>query len=81
MTLPRFTWQDALTAHALRERVFELRYPKRMLELDDDARPVELFSESLHAPGAPALLLALATVYKPSLLGAHRSYFAGSRRP
>ena len=32
MTLPRFTWQDTLTAHALRERVFELRYPRRMLE-------------------------------------------------
>jgi len=30
--LARFIWQSAETAHALRNRVFELRFPSRMLE-------------------------------------------------
>ena len=74
MTLPRFTWQDALTAHALRERVFELRYPRRMLEIGEDAPLVEVFDESINAPSAQAFLLALRRVFKPALLSAYRSY-------
>ena len=74
MTLPRFTWQDTLTAHALRERVFELRYPRRMLEIGHDAPLVETFDELIHAPGAQAFILALAQVFKPALLSAYRSY-------
>ena len=74
MTLPRFTWQDTLTAHALRERVFELRYPRRMLEIGEDAPLVEVFDESINAPSAQAFLLALLRVYKPALLSAYRSY-------
>lgn len=74
MTLPRFTWQDTLTAHALRERVFELRYPRRMLEIGEDASLVETFDELIHAPGAQAFILALARVFKPALLAAYRSY-------
>ena len=74
MTLPRFTWQDTLTAHALRERVFELRYPRRMLEIGHDAPLVALFDESIHAPSAQAFILALAQVFKPALLSAYRSY-------
>ncbi|MYH61776.1 MAG: hypothetical protein F4148_08415 [Caldilineaceae bacterium SB0675_bin_29] len=74
MTLPRFTWQDTLTAHALRERVFELRYPRRMLEIGEDAPLVEVFDESINAPSAQAFILALAQVFKPALLSAYRSY-------
>ncbi len=74
MTLPRFTWQDTLTAHALRERVFELRYPRRMLEIGDDAPLVAIFDESINAPSAQAFMLALRRVYKPALLSAYRSY-------
>ncbi len=29
----RYIWQSAETAHALRDRVFELRFPSRLLEL------------------------------------------------
>ena len=74
MTLPRFTWQDTLTAHALRERVFELRYPRRMMETGDDAPLIEIFDESINAPSAQAFMLALRRVYKPALLSAYRSY-------
>ncbi len=74
MTLPRFTWQDTLTAHALRERVFELRYPRRMLEIGEDAPLVGVFDESINAPSAQAFILALLRVFKPALLAAYRSY-------
>jgi len=30
--LPRFLWQNAQTADALRGRVFELRYPSQLME-------------------------------------------------
>ena len=42
-TLPRFAWEDALTAQALRERVFELRFPSRLLEVGGDAAVVDVF--------------------------------------
>src|ERR1700751_3884708 len=43
--LARFIWQSAETADALRNRVFELRFPSRLLEQEgaDHAR-VALFS-------------------------------------
>ncbi len=74
MTLPRFTWQDTLSAHAFRERVFELRYPRRMLEIGEDAPLIEIFDASIHAPSAQAFIHALATVFKPALLSAYKSY-------
>lgn len=77
-TLPRLLWEDALCAHELRERVFELRFPSRVLEPGDDAPLVRLFSEALNAPGAGALLLALARVYKPALLEAYQTYLAAT---
>lgn len=74
IALPRHFWEDALTADALRTRVFELRYPSRLLEPGDDAPVIALFDEALQAPGALAFVLALARVYKPALLAAYRSY-------
>jgi hypothetical protein len=76
LTLPRLLWEDAMCAHALRERVFELRFPSRVLEPGEDAPLAQLFAASLHAPGPAALLLALAQVYKPALLEAYRIYLA-----
>jgi hypothetical protein len=74
MILPYHFWQDAMVAHALRERVFELRYPSRMLEIGDDKPLVDIFAESLHAPGPEAFVLALAQVFKPALLAVYRTY-------
>src|SRR6201984_1892867 len=49
--LARFIWQCAETAHALRNRVFELRFPSRMLEEEGaDGALIELFSGIKHSP-------------------------------
>ena len=72
--LPVFFWQDAMIAHALRERVFELRFPSRMMEIGDDAPLIELFDAAQDAPSAEAFVLSLARLYKPALLAAYREY-------
>ena len=49
--LPLFSWQNAQTAHELRERIFELRYPSRSLEEEGaDRSLVELFDELRNSP-------------------------------
>jgi len=72
--LPRMFWEDALVADALRTRVFELRYPSRLLEVGDDAPVVSLFEAAKDAPSGTAFLLALTRVYKPALLTAYQAY-------
>lgn len=72
--LPRVSWEDAMTADALRERVFELRYPSRLMERGDDAPVIEVFEEAINAPSAEALILSLARVLKPALLAAYLDY-------
>ncbi len=72
--LPAFLWQDAMTAHALRERVFELRFPSRLLEIGDDAPLVDVFDAARNAPSAEAFLLSLARLFKPAMLSAYREY-------
>ena len=74
MALARFLWEDAMTANVLRERVFELRYPSRMLEIAEDKSLIEIFDETLHASSAEAFILGLARVLKPSMLAAYRDY-------
>lgn len=73
-TLPRFFWEDAMTADALRQRVFELRYPSRLMEIGDDEPLVSIFEESINAPGPEAFVLALARLFKPALLAAYQEY-------
>ena len=57
--LARASWESALTAGALRERVFELRYPERDLEAPDDAGLINLFRSMIDAPSPRAFLRAL----------------------
>jgi len=77
--LPRFIWQSAETAHALRERVFELRFPSRMLEEEGSDRAlIELFCRVKNAPSVPAFLLSLAKVLVPALRDAYCDYLAAS---
>lgn len=76
LALPGFLWQDAMTADALRTRVFDLRYPSRLMEIGEDAPVVNVFEEAIHAPGAEAFLLALARVFKPALLAAYQEYLS-----
>jgi hypothetical protein len=74
LALPYHFWQDALTAHALRERVLELRFPSRLLEVGADAPLVQIFAGAVHAPGPEAFVMALARVLKPALLDAYTDY-------
>jgi uncharacterized ferritin-like protein (DUF455 family) len=74
--LPRHLWEDSLAADALRERVFELRYPSRMMEIAEDAPVVEVFQAAIDAPNAYAFVLALQRVFKPALLNVYRDYLA-----
>jgi hypothetical protein len=76
--LARSAWENMMTAHALRERVFELRYPDRSLDTGADAPLLTLFSAALHAPGGGALVHALADVFLPAQLQAYETYLEAS---
>jgi len=77
--MARCIWQGAETAHALRERVFELRFPSRLLEEEGaDRGLVELFSSIKQSPSVPAFLSVMASVLLPALRDAYRSYLAAS---
>jgi hypothetical protein len=73
--LARFVWQSAETAHALRERVFELRFPNRLLEEEGaDRALVELFSAVSNSPSAPAFLQSVGKVLLPALRDTYQAY-------
>lgn len=74
IALAQFLWEDAKTADEQRTRVFELRYPSRLLDVGDDKPVVELFEQSINAPSGLAFVLALARVLKPAQLTAYREY-------
>ncbi|HEX2235569.1 MAG TPA: DUF455 family protein [Actinomycetota bacterium] len=77
--LAHASWQDAMTAGSLRERVFELRYPDRSLDtVGDEAQLVRLFAAALHAPSGGALLLGLARVLVPWLGASYEAYLEAS---
>src|ERR1700722_2910117 len=58
--LPLFSWQNAQTAHELRERIFELRYPSRSVEEEGaDRSLVELFDEAATHPPRRRFFLCL----------------------
>src|SRR2546426_12503580 len=49
--MARFIWQNAENAHALRNRVFELRFPSRLLEEQGaDHALIELFGAVKDSP-------------------------------
>ncbi len=77
--LARFTWQDAETANALRDRVFELRFPSRLLEEEGaDRALIELFAAIRNSPSVPAFLRSAAQVVLPALRDAYQSYLEAS---
>jgi len=77
--LARFIWQSAETAHALRNRVFELRFPSRTLEEQGtDHALIELLNGVKDSPSVPAFLLAMGKVLLPALRDAYREYLEGS---
>lgn len=76
--MSKATWENALAADALRNRVFELKYPDRNLDLGPDAPLVRLYEAAQHAPGSTALLHCLETVLLPALQRAYAEYLAAS---
>jgi uncharacterized ferritin-like protein (DUF455 family) len=77
--LARFVWQSAETAHALRERVFELRFPSRLLEEEgNDQALIDLYRRIKDSPSVPGFLLGMATVLLPALRDAYRQYLSNS---
>jgi uncharacterized ferritin-like protein (DUF455 family) len=77
--LARFIWQSAETADALRNRVFELRFPSRLLEQEGaDHALVALFSALKNSPSANAFVLAVGKVLLPALRDAYREYLDAS---
>jgi uncharacterized ferritin-like protein (DUF455 family) len=77
--IARCLWQSAETAHALRERVFELRFPSRLLEEEGtDAALIDLFTAVGNSPSVPAFLLCNAVVLLPALRDAYEQYLHSS---
>lgn len=77
--LARFVWQNSETAHALRERVFELRFPSRLLEEEGaDHALIELFSAVKDSPSVPAFLMSIGNVLLPALRNAYQGYLQAS---
>jgi len=75
----RYIWQSAETAHALRDRVFELRFPSRLLEEEaTDHALIELVDSVKDSPSVPAFLLAVGEVFLPALRDAYRDYLESS---
>jgi uncharacterized ferritin-like protein (DUF455 family)/bacterioferritin (cytochrome b1) len=74
--VPRQWWQDSLHADALRERVLELRYPKRDVDTGHDPRLVEFLEQVTRAQTDAEFALGIYHVVKPALMAAYRSYLA-----
>src|SRR6266852_2059664 len=77
--LARFIWQSAETANALRNRVFELRFPSRLLEEQGaDRALIELFGAVKDSPSVPAFLLSIGRVLLPALHDSYHEYLEAS---
>ena len=77
--LPLFSWQNARTAHELRDRVFELKYPSRAMDEEGADRPlVQLFDELRHSPSVAAFFSALSTVLLPAMRDAYEEFLRHS---
>jgi uncharacterized ferritin-like protein (DUF455 family) len=77
--MARIIWQCAESAHALRNRVFELRFPSRMLEEEGpDHALITLFGGIKDSPSASAFLMSVSEVLLPALRDSYRAYLAAS---
>lgn len=77
--LARAIWQSAESANSLRNRVFELRFPSRVLEQEGtDAALIQLFVGLQDSPSTPAFLMAASSALLPALRNAYRDYLQAS---
>jgi uncharacterized ferritin-like protein (DUF455 family) len=79
MAVPYFCWQNAETANDLRERIFELRFPSRMIEHEGADRPLAaLLAEIRKAPTTTAFLTVWSSVALAALRNAYQEFLAYS---
>jgi uncharacterized ferritin-like protein (DUF455 family) len=79
LEVPLLCWQNAETANALRQRVFELRFPSRLMEHEGADKPLADFLNLLRqAPSERAFVQALANVVLPALRDAYCEFLAYS---
>jgi uncharacterized ferritin-like protein (DUF455 family) len=76
--LARTAWQCSLAAEGLRERVFELRYPSRLLEAGADEAVIRVYEAGINAPDADSFLLGVSEVLLPALLAEYREFLGAS---
>lgn len=70
----KMMWQDAKTAEDMRQRVFELRYPSRLMSKEGEEALIKFVDEARNAPNALAYFLSLLEVFKPALRDAYQQY-------
>lgn len=70
----KMMWQDAKTGEDMRQRVFELRYPSRLMSKEGEEALIKFVDEARNAPSALAFFLSLVEVFKPALRAAYREY-------
>ena len=79
MAIPYFCWQNAETANSLRQRIFELRYPSRMIEQEGTDRPLAtLLGQIRNAPTAAAFLGAWGNLALEALRDAYQEFLERS---
>lgn len=74
LTYARLLWEDSQTAEAMRQRVFELRYPSRLMSKEGEEPLIQFVDEARNAPSALAFFLSLLEVFKPALRAAYQEY-------
>lgn len=78
LALPRDWWQDSLHANTLRDRVLELRYPKRDVDGDHDPALAAFLESLTRAKTDAEFALGVYGVLKPALIEAYRTYVDGA---
>ncbi|MFN8663945.1 MAG: ROK family protein [Thermomicrobiales bacterium] len=71
---PRHMWHDSMHADALRNRVLELRYPRRDVEVGHDPDLLTFLDQLTRAESDAEFALGIYAVLKPALIDAYHAY-------
>jgi uncharacterized ferritin-like protein (DUF455 family) len=75
-TMPRHWWLASVHADSLRERVLELRYPRRDVDKDHDPHLAAFLGEITKGDADAEFLAGIYTVLTPALIEAYQTYLA-----
>ncbi|MBT5516577.1 DUF455 family protein [Candidatus Peregrinibacteria bacterium] len=70
----KIMWQNAKTAEDMRQRVYELRYPSRLMSKEGEEELIRLVDEARNAPNALAFFNSMLMVFVPALRDAYQQY-------